>query len=252
MAMPPMVGVPAFTVWPSGTSSWMGWPIPRAISRSMRALVPKMAMPPARHAAMRRATTGRILAGLGGPRAPPTRSSKSSVRSPTICTASWPFPAITTTSPALGLVDGQGDGGRAGRARRPPAAPAGMPARIASMIAERVLAPRVVGGEDHPIGEAGGHLAHLRPLARVAIAARADDHDHPAPGGGVAGGRQRALEGAGLVGVVDEHRERLALVDRLEPARDRRAPAPSPAAIVVVGDAERARRRWRRPARCSR
>ena len=41
-----------------------------------------------------------------------------SASSPTICTASWPLPAITTTSPGRRLGDGQGDGRGAGRARR--------------------------------------------------------------------------------------------------------------------------------------
>jgi hypothetical protein len=36
MATPPIVGVPAFGVWPSGTSAWMGWPTWWARSQSIR------------------------------------------------------------------------------------------------------------------------------------------------------------------------------------------------------------------------
>ena len=47
-----MVGVPTFTVWPSGTSSWMGWAILRRVSAVISSLVPTsettLAMPTAR------------------------------------------------------------------------------------------------------------------------------------------------------------------------------------------------------------
>ena len=39
----------------------------------------------------------------------------------------------------------------------------------------RVLAPRVVGRDDRRVGEAGGDVAHERPLAPVAVAAAAED-----------------------------------------------------------------------------
>ena len=41
ITMPPIVGVPALVVWPEGTSSWIGWPIGRLRSQSMRNRVPK-------------------------------------------------------------------------------------------------------------------------------------------------------------------------------------------------------------------
>ncbi len=40
MARPPIVGVPALTVWPWGTSSWMGWPTFMRCNQSIRNRVP--------------------------------------------------------------------------------------------------------------------------------------------------------------------------------------------------------------------
>ena len=61
-------------------------------------------------------------------------------------------------------------------------------------------------------------LAHHRPLAAVAVAARADDDDQP-PRGHLARREQHLLQRIGLVRVVDDDAERLARVDRLEAAR---------------------------------
>ena len=91
---------------------------------------------------------------------------------------SWPLPAITTTSPSRRRLDRARDR----RApvgldleRRPPA-----PATISAMIASRLLAARVVGGDDRDVGELGGDPAHHRPLPAVAVAAAAEDADHAA------------------------------------------------------------------------
>ena len=68
----PSVGVPALTVWPSGTSSWMGCPTPRAISQSISSLVPTIDDSPARPGGEEERYHPRpILAGLGARRAPP-------------------------------------------------------------------------------------------------------------------------------------------------------------------------------------
>ena len=203
----------------------------------MRALVPKMATPPARHAAMRRATTGRILAGPGGRRAPPP-GRRSSMRA--VADDLHGLVALAGDHDDVagrGLADGQGDGGR----------PVGLDGdggvgghagADGLDDGERVLAARVVRGQDHPVGEAGRHLAHLRPLARVAVAAGADDDDHPAarprprgrpparpPGRRACGRSRRARRTAGP----------------RRPARTGPGPAaprPGPSAIVAVGDAE--------------
>jgi hypothetical protein len=107
-----------------------------------------------------------------------------------------------------------------------------------------VLAARVVGRDDWDIGELGGDPAHDRALLAVAVATAAEDADQAARCE-LARGREHVLERVGRVRVVDEHRERLPLVDGLEtsghavdrfqPARDR-----------VVIDPEQATARYRR------
>src|SRR5262249_26099941 len=82
-----------------------------------------------------------------------------------------------------------------------------------------ILAARVVGRHDRRIGERRSDSAHERPLLPVAFAAAAEDADQPARAER-AGLAKHALERVGLVRVVDEPRERLALVDRLEAAGD--------------------------------
>src|SRR4051812_2846601 len=83
----------------------------------------------------------------------------------------------------------------------------------------RVLVARVVRGDDHDVGVVARDCAHERPLRAVAVAAGAEDDDHAA-GGERARGAQHVVERVRRVGVVDEHGERLALVDRLEAARN--------------------------------
>ena len=83
-----------------------------------------------------------------------------------------------------------------------------------------VLRARVVGGDDRDIGEPRGDLAHQRALAAVAVAAGAEDaEDAPAAVDQLARGAQDVLERVGGVGVVDEHREVLTLLDGLEAPR---------------------------------
>ena len=84
----------------------------------------------------------------------------------------------------------------------------------------RVLRAGVVGGDDDLVGQATGDLAHDRALAAVAVPARAEDDDD-APAREVARGVQDRLERAGLVRVVDEHCEPLALLDGLQAPGDR-------------------------------
>src|SRR5690606_31738380 len=45
-----------------------------------------------------------------------------------------------------------------------------------------VLAPRVVVGDDHRVGQAGGDARHLRALAAVALATTAEHAHDPAAG----------------------------------------------------------------------
>ena len=69
----------------------------------------------------------------------------------------------------------------------------------------RCFGARIVVGDDDGIGELGGGRAHQGALARIAVAAAAEQH-HEAPLGV---GTQRAEhggQGVGGVGVVDEHR----------------------------------------------
>ena len=56
------------------------------------------------------------------------------------------------------------------------------PTRISLDDRLGVLGARVVGGDDHPVGQPPGDLAHQRPLAAVAVAAAAEHHVQPAVG----------------------------------------------------------------------
>ena len=82
---------------------------------------------------------------------------------------------------------------------------------------ERILAARVVGRDDDVVGPLHGDGAHHGPLAAVAVASGAEHADHPAVAE-LAGRLEHDVERVGRVRVVDDDRERLALVDRLEPA----------------------------------
>ncbi len=83
----------------------------------------------------------------------------------------------------------------------------------------RLLRARVVGRDDREIGSLGADAAHQRPLVAVAVAAAAEDADD-AFAGQLSRRDQDVLERIWRVRVVDEYPERLALVDRLEPAGD--------------------------------
>ena len=80
------------------------------------------------------------------------------------------------------------------------------------------LAARVVRGDDDHVREPRGHGAHQRALAAVAVAAAAEDRDHAARPQ-LAHGLEQVLERVVGVGVVDDHREVLAGVHALQPAR---------------------------------
>ncbi len=69
----------------------------------------------------------------------------------------------------------------------------------------RILAARVVVGDDDAIGQALGDGAHLRPLAGVAVAAAAEDDDEPAAAMRAQRGKH-GLERIGRMRVVDDHR----------------------------------------------
>ena len=79
-----------------------------------------------------------------------------------------------------------------------------------------LLGSRVVGRDDRAVSELAGDSPHKRSLLAVAVAAGPED-DREAPTQ-LACGRQHVLQRVGGVGVVDNHRERLTGVDRLEAA----------------------------------
>ena len=79
---------------------------------------------------------------------------------------------------------------------------------------ERVLASRVVGSDDRDVCELCGDSPHHRPLVAVAVAAAAE-HADDTPGSEVSCFLEDALQRRRLVRVVDDHRERLTLLDEL-------------------------------------
>ena len=166
------------------------------------------------------------------------------------CPCSWPLPAITTTSPCTRDLERPRDRG----------APVGLDLDVGlgaghDLVDDRLglLAARVVGGDDRQVGElarrSGPSAAAWRGRGRRRSRTRRS------------AGRRRARapcastfsSESGRVRVVDEHRERLALVDGLEaaghaarrasmPARDRlvrrcraaRAPATAPSTFSTL------------------
>ena len=95
----------------------------------------------------------------------------------------------------------------------------------------------------------GCRLAHRRPLGAVAVAAAAEHHQRRVSA--TASSRaasQHLLEPVGRVGVVDDDAERLALVDRLEPAGHRPA-SPMPVRDRVGSGCRARRAAWPRPGR---
>src|SRR4051812_4791618 len=88
------------------------------------------------------------------------------------------------------------------------------------------LGARVVGRDQGDVGDPCGDLAHQRPLAAIAVPAGAEHDDHPS-GRELARRTQHLLQRIRLVRIVDDDRERLTRVDRLESARrDRRISEP--------------------------
>ena len=82
---------------------------------------------------------------------------------------------------------------------------------------ERALGAWVVGGHDRDVRELGRDASHERTFAAVAVATGPEHHEHP-PLGEVPRRAERRLEGVRRVGIVDEHGERLAVVDAFEAA----------------------------------
>src|SRR4051812_4531358 len=81
----------------------------------------------------------------------------------------------------------------------------------------RLLAARVVVGDHHDVGVPANDLAHEGPLAGVAVASSAEDHDQPSSREGAQRG-ERGCERVGFVCVVHHDLEVLSLVDPLETA----------------------------------
>ncbi len=101
-------------------------------------------------------------------------SEKGSMAAPTIWPVSWPLPATTRTSPARSMRDRGGD--RLGRGRRSRSRP-GAAAEDRGADGGGILGARVVVRDDDDVGQAGGDLAHHRPLAGIAVAAAAEHDD---------------------------------------------------------------------------
>ena len=89
---------------------------------------------------------------------------------------------------------------------------------------ERVLAARIVGGDDHAVRATRRRRAHQRALHRVAVAAGAEHHPEPARGES-ARRRQHLVEPVRRVREVDVHLRRdLGVLDALEPSPARLQP----------------------------
>ena len=69
------------------------------------------------------------------------------------------------------------------------------------------------------VGERVDDFAHQRAFRPISVAPCTEDADDAAARE-LASGAEHRFEGAGRVRVVDEHGERLTLVDEVEPARD--------------------------------
>ena len=90
------------------------------------------------------------------------------------------------------------------------------------------------------IGEPAGDLAHAGPLGPVPVATAPEHHDETCPAVQLPGRLEDLLEAVGGVGVVDDHQERLAGVDELEPpgrGRHRRQRAGHGVRVVAEGEA---------------
>ena len=146
---------------------------------------------------------------IGGPRRAASvsratsRSSNGIFPEASSCSGSAPRPAITTTSPGLRLGERELDRGAAVELDLEPAERAG---GDLGGDRGRILAARVVGGEDRAVGELGDDAAHQRPLRPVAVAARAEDDDEPSLAQLARPRAQHVLERVRRVRVVDDAR----------------------------------------------
>ena len=141
------------------------------------------------------------------------RSSKGRVRSANCCPCSWPLPAITTTSP-----------GPASASASPMARAAVEldlhiePAGDLGGDGRRILAAGVVGGDDRRGRPAGGRRRPSAAAFRDRGRRRSRTRRSARPAVISLAEREHVLERVGRVRIVDQHRERLAGVDRLEPS----------------------------------
>ena len=95
--------------------------------------------------------------------------------SPIVCPCSWPLPATASTSPGRQPVQRLGD-------RTLPVAdlaPTRTRRQHRGADRGRILAARIVVGDDRHVGEARRGRAHQRPLAAIAIAAGTEHHVQP-------------------------------------------------------------------------
>ena len=154
-----------------------------------------------------------------------SRSSNGLVCPWLVCPASWPFPAISTTSPARAHATAWSMA-----SRRSPISTTSRGAARGARDDRRsdrggILIARVVVGHDNQVGQFGGHPAHRLALARVTVAA-GTEHHRDAAGGLLAQRLQYGAQRPRLVRVVDQCKEALPTVDGLQPAWHPRIPHP--------------------------
>ena len=147
---------------------------------------------------------------------PPRRRPAESARSPMIWLVSCPLPASSTQSPGLAAARAQWMAATRSRITRA-AAGSSKPSRISSAIACGSSLRGLSLVIDRQVGALLDGPAHQRPLLAVAVAAGAEDADQP-PAGRLPQRLQAGGQGVGRVGEIDEHPERLAALDPLEPA----------------------------------
>ena len=156
MAMPPMVGVPALVMWPCGPSSRIGWPMWRRVEHADQELGADERHGRGRRRRRRAGGSRARLRRAGATPRPTTTRSSNGVTTPPM---SWVR--------LVALAGDQHDVTGRGRGRGPGAMAArrsgsttevgrlgggwawSNPCLTASMMAPRVLAPRIVGGQDH-------------------------------------------------------------------------------------------------------
>ena len=149
------------------------------------------------------------------PRARPARSSNGTLRPASSISVSAPLPAITTTSPGRASASAVSIAAR--RSSTISSRPAATSAAIAAGSSERGLSVVTIARS----ASCGGDLVPSAAASR-GRGRRRRRRRRSAPLAELARGAQHVLERVGRVRVVDDHRERLPRVDRLEPARERR------------------------------